>query len=143
MIYYESVTGARARVASHRPLVTDLALLPHQPTLPPTPATMTSPSILPLLKALSTARDTVSPEDVTNAIALSFKDELSPVQTGALLTALHFTGLDQKAEIIAAAARAMREAGLKIEGLGDDVDGTNGSDETYSGGLVSSPAVRR
>lgn len=98
---------------------------------------MTPPSILPLLKALSAARDTVSPEDVTNAIALSFKDELSPVQTGALLTALHFTGLDQKAEIIAAAAKAMRAAGLKIDGLGEDVNGTNGNDGTYAGGLVS------
>lgn len=102
--------------------------------------TMTTPektSILPLLKALSTAHAAVSPEDITAAIALSFKNELSPVQTGALLTALHFTGLDQKAEIIAAAARAMRDAGLKIDGLGKDVHGMNGSDEEYGGGLVS------
>lgn len=98
---------------------------------------MTAPSILPLLKALSTARDTVSPQDITEAIALSFKDELSPVQTGALLTALHFTGFDQRAEIIAAAARAMRGAGLKVEGLGQGVHGTNGKDGEYAGGLVS------
>jgi anthranilate phosphoribosyltransferase len=94
-------------------------------------------SILPLLRALSTSTDSISPTDITEAISLIFKDELSPVQTGALLTALHFTKLDQKAEIIAAAASAMRGAGLKIDGLQGDVCGNEGTEGKYGGGLVS------
>ncbi|KAL7266351.1 anthranilate phosphoribosyltransferase [Rhizina undulata] len=90
-------------------------------------------SILPLLKSLSTSQSQVSPEDITAALTHSFNDALSPVQTGALLTALHFTGLDQKAEIIAAAAKAMRGAGVKIEGL-ENMEAE--SEGEYHGGLV-------
>ncbi|RPA95567.1 hypothetical protein L873DRAFT_1697616 [Choiromyces venosus 120613-1] len=93
-------------------------------------------SILSLLKTLSESPDTVSPEDITKAITHSFKDELSPVQTGTLLTTLHFTKLDQKPEIIAAAAKAMRAAGLKVDGLQADVWGNETSEGKYGGGLV-------
>ncbi|KAH0609931.1 uncharacterized protein H6S33_012477 [Morchella sextelata] len=93
-------------------------------------------SILPLLKALSTARNTVTPDLITSAIALSFRDELSPAQTAALLTALHFTGLDQQPAIIAAAATAMRDAGLLIPALPDAVHGTHSAPGSYGGGLV-------
>ncbi|KAG0136749.1 Anthranilate phosphoribosyltransferase [Tuber indicum] len=93
-------------------------------------------SILSLLKALSESPDTISPEDITKAITHSFNDELSPVQTGTLLTTLHFTKLDQKPEIIAAAARAMRAAGLKVDGLRADAWGDETSEGKYGGGLV-------
>lgn len=94
-------------------------------------------SILPLLRALSTSTDSITPADITEAISHIFRDELSPVQAGALLTSLHFTKLDQEAGIIAAAASAMRGAGLKVGGLRDGVFGNQGSDERYGGGLVS------
>ncbi|KAG0637999.1 anthranilate phosphoribosyltransferase [Tuber brumale] len=93
-------------------------------------------SILSLLKALSGSPDTISPEDIMKAITHSFNDELSPVQTGTLLTTLHFTKLDQKPEIIAAAARAMRAVGLKVDGLLADVWGGENSEGKYGGGLV-------
>jgi len=110
-----------------------------QPTSTPPHSIMAEAkiSILPLLKALSEPSGTVSPEDITKAITHSFKDELSPVQTGALLTTLHFTKLDQKPEIIAAAAKAMRAAGLKVDGLQADVWGDETSGGKYGGGLVS------
>ncbi|KAI5849451.1 glycosyl transferase family, a/b domain-containing protein [Morchella snyderi] len=92
-------------------------------------------SILPLLKALSTARSTVTPDLITSAIALSFRDELSPAQAAALLTALHFTGLDQHPAIIAAAATAMRAAGLSIPALPTAVHGTHSAPGSYGGGL--------
>lgn len=94
-------------------------------------------SILPLLKALSTARPDVTPDHITSAIALSFRDELSPAQTAALLTALHFTGLDQQPAIIAAAATAMRDAGLRLPPLPTAVHGTHSAPGSYGGGLVS------
>ncbi|CUS14641.1 unnamed protein product [Tuber aestivum] len=94
-------------------------------------------SILPLLRALSESPDAIAPEDITKAITHSFNDHLSPVQTGTLLTTLHFTKLDQKPEIIAAAARAMRAAGLTVDGLQADTWGDETSGGKYGGGLVS------
>ncbi|KAF2460731.1 glycosyl transferase [Lineolata rhizophorae] len=74
--------------------------------------------INPLLKRLwpNPATENVSAAEIAAAISLIFTDSLSPVQTGALLTALHFTGWDRRADVIAACAAAMRDAATPVDG---------------------------
>ncbi|KAI5780427.1 glycosyl transferase family, a/b domain-containing protein [Geopyxis carbonaria] len=94
-------------------------------------------SLLPLLTALSKSPSTIPATTVTSAITAISQARCSPVQTGALLTALHYTGLDQRADIIAGAATAMRGAGVVIPGLvAQGSDGGEGREGTYQGGLV-------
>jgi anthranilate phosphoribosyltransferase len=96
--------------------------------------------ITPLLRRLwpSPAKENVNPTEIADAISLIFTDSLSPVQVGALLTALHFTGLDRKAEVLAVCAHAMRQAAVKTdEGqLRKVVDSRRRPEGTYKGGLV-------
>lgn len=96
-------------------------------------------SIAPLLKRLSEKSETITPAEITTAIDHIFTNQLSLVQASALLTALHFTGLDVKPEIIAAAAEGMRGNGLYVEGLEELVEKIEGVKirGTYEGGLVS------
>lgn len=98
-------------------------------------------SITPLLKRLwpSPGENNVTAEEIALAISHIFTDQLSPVQTGALLTCLHFTGWDRRADVIAKCAEAMRGAASKIdrEEL-ENVVKVNGRPEgDYHGGLVS------
>lgn len=97
-------------------------------------------TVLPLLKKLATARSSIAPSEVTDALSLVFLGQVSAVQTGALLTSLHYTGLDCSPPIIAAAASAMRNAGLRIQGLPVPAPPATASTPTpsgcYSGGLV-------
>lgn len=93
-------------------------------------------SILPLLKLLSTSRDSVTPSQITTAITHIFHDALTPAQTSSLLTALHFTSLDQHPPIIAAAATAMRAAGTPLLPMPPSVHGMHSSPNSYGGGLV-------
>lgn len=98
-------------------------------------------SITPLLRRLwpSPGDANVSADEIAAAISHIFTDQLSPVQTGALLTCLHFTGWDTKADVIAKCAQAMRAAASQTdkETL-DNVVKTHGRPEgEYNGGLVS------
>jgi anthranilate phosphoribosyltransferase len=97
-------------------------------------------SITPLLKRLwpADAAADVTAAEIADAISLIFTDRLSPVQTGALLTALHFTGLDRRADVLAKCAAAMREAAAPV-----DIDAMRGvvgrrgrKEGGYHGGLV-------
>ncbi|KAI9825564.1 MAG: anthranilate phosphoribosyltransferase [Phylliscum demangeonii] len=74
-------------------------------------------SITPLLKRLwpSPATAQVTAAEIALAIAHIFEDRLSAVQTGALLTALHFTGWDSRADVIAQCAAAMRQAAASVD----------------------------
>jgi anthranilate phosphoribosyltransferase len=98
-------------------------------------------SITPLLRRLwpSPGENNVTAEEVALAISHIFTDQLSPVQTGALLTCLHFTGWDRRPDVIAKCAEAMREAASHIDR--DElarVVKTRGKPEgDYEGGLVS------
>ncbi|KAI9679050.1 MAG: anthranilate phosphoribosyltransferase [Trizodia sp. TS-e1964] len=69
-------------------------------------------SITPLLKRLwpSPSEANVSAEEIALAISHIFTNQLSSIQTGALLTALHFTGWDRRADILAQCAQEMRNA---------------------------------
>ncbi len=81
----------------------------------------------------------VSAAEIAAAISLIFTDELSAVQTGALLTCLHFTGRDRHADVIAKCASAMREAAAPMDrsALEAVVRKVGKSEGAYKGGLVS------
>src|ERR1700753_1104664 len=93
-----------------------------------------------LLKRLwpSPAGENVTATDIANAISHIFTNSLSPVQTGALLTALHFTGLDRQADVLALCAQAMRQAAAKVDQLQlrGVVKVRGRSEGDYKGGLV-------
>ncbi|KAI9783906.1 MAG: anthranilate phosphoribosyltransferase [Peltula sp. TS41687] len=84
---------------------------------PPTTTNRQYISITPLLKRLwpSPAKSKVTADEIALAISHIFTDQLSAVQTGALLTALHFTGWDRRANVIAQCASAMRQAAVPVD----------------------------
>ena len=98
-------------------------------------------SITPLLKRLwpSPSENRVTAGEVAQAISHIFTDQLSPVQTGALLTCLHFTGWDRRADVIAKCAEVMREAASQVdrEQLAEVVRTRGRKEGDYHGGLVS------
>lgn len=98
-------------------------------------------SITPLLRRLwpSPGENNVTAEEIALAISHIFTDQLSPVQTGALLTCLHFTGWDRRADVIAKCAEAMRAAASQIDSkdLERVVKEKGRPEGDYQGGLVS------
>ena len=100
-------------------------------------------SITPLLRRLwpNPGESQVTAEEIALAISHIFTNQLSPVQTGALLTCLHFTGWDRRADVIAKCAEAMREAASKIDrkDLAEVVQARGRKEGDYHGGLVSPP----
>lgn len=98
-------------------------------------------SITPLLKRLwpSPWDNNVTVEEIALAIEHIFTGQLSPVQTGALLTCLHFTGWDRRSDIIAHCAKVMRDFATPIDKTElDRVVRARGRPEgEYHGGLVS------
>jgi anthranilate phosphoribosyltransferase len=98
-------------------------------------------SITPLLSRLwpSPHDANVTAEEIALAISHIFTDQLSPVQTGALLTCLHFTGWDRRADVIAKCAEAMRVAAAVIDKdeLQRVVEARGKPRGRYNGGLVS------
>ncbi|KAI9674711.1 MAG: anthranilate phosphoribosyltransferase [Caeruleum heppii] len=96
-------------------------------------------SITPLLKRLwpSPAKANVTADEIALAISHIFTDELSPVQTGALLTGLHFTGWDRRPDVIAKCAQAMRDAAavVDLEALRKAVERRGRKEGNYHGGL--------
>ncbi|KAI0018472.1 anthranilate phosphoribosyltransferase [Xylariomycetidae sp. FL0641] len=95
--------------------------------------------IRPLLQRLwpDPEKEGVTAKEIADAIALIFTNQLSPVQTGSLLTALHFTGLDRRADVLAEASAAMRRhaAKIDIESLEASLASTKRVEGTYMGGL--------
>ncbi|KAI5862489.1 anthranilate phosphoribosyltransferase [Durotheca rogersii] len=73
--------------------------------------------IRPLLQRLwpDPAKEKVTAKEISEALAHIFTNRLSPVQTGSLLTALHFTGWDRRADVLAEASAAMRHHAAKID----------------------------
>lgn len=102
-------------------------------------------SITPLLRRLwpSPGENLVTPNEIAVAISHIFTDQLSPVQTGALLTCLHFTGWDRRADVIAKCAEAMRDAAAPIdkELLRRVVKSRGRPEGQYEGGLVRNPPL--
>lgn len=99
-------------------------------------------SITPLLQRLaypSAGEIKVSAEEIGAAFALIFEDRLSTVQTAALLTLLHSTGLDRDAAVIAVCSRRMREAATAVpkRSLRALLNKRSLREGGYNGGLVS------
>lgn len=98
-------------------------------------------SITPLLKRLWPAgvEPHVSADEIATAISHIFTNQLSPVQIGALLTCLHFTGRDRTADVIAKCAKAMRDAAAPLDRsiLAEVVKRKDMGEGNYKGGLVS------
>jgi len=98
-------------------------------------------SITPLLTRLwpSPGDANVTADEIALAISHIFTGQLSPVQTGALLTCLHFTGWDRRADVIAKCAEAMRVAAAPVnkEELQKVVKAHGKAHGKYEGGLVS------
>lgn len=96
-------------------------------------------SITPLLKRLwpSPAKENVTPAEIASAISHIFTNSLTPVQTGALLTALHFTGLDREAEVLSKCALAMRNAAAQVDrsSLLEVIRKRGRKEGRYNGGL--------
>lgn len=97
-------------------------------------------SITHLLRRLwpSPGDSQVTADEIALAISHIFTDQLSPVQTGALLTCLHFTGWDTKADVIAKCAEVMRNAAAPIdrEQLKEVIKRNGRPEGRYNGGLV-------
>lgn len=74
-------------------------------------------SILPLLKRLwpDPDKDGVTADEIALALSRIFTDSLSPVQTGALLTCLHFTGWDRRSDVLSRCSRVMCEAASQVD----------------------------
>jgi anthranilate phosphoribosyltransferase len=97
-------------------------------------------AITPLLKRLwhESSDTTPSAEEIAAAVALIFSNELSDVQTGALLTALHFTDRDREAGVLTECAETMRAAALPtdMEALRSVMQRQGRHEGAYTGGLV-------
>ena|ERR1700712_5053385 len=100
-------------------------------------------SITPLLKRLwpAPAKESVTASEIAAAISHIFSNSLSSVQTGALLTALHFTGLDRQADVLSKCAQAMRAAAAQVDhkALREVVSKRGKKEGAYRGGLVCPP----
>jgi anthranilate phosphoribosyltransferase len=104
-------------------------------------------SISPLLKRLAyhtNADIPVSADEIASAFALIFDDQLSVIQSAALLTLLHSTGKDREPDVIAKCSLRMRDAANKIEPepLKQIVKSRGKREGLYKGGLVSLVVVR-
>jgi anthranilate phosphoribosyltransferase len=97
-------------------------------------------SITPLLKRIwpSPAKENVTADEIASAISHIFTNSLTPVQTGALLTALHFTGLDRQPEVLSKCAEAMRNASSQVDkkALREVIAKRGRKEGSYRGGLV-------
>ena len=102
-------------------------------------------SITPLLKRLwpSPAKENVTASEIAGAISHIFTNSLTPVQTGALLTALHFTGLDRQPEVLSKCSLAMRNAAVQVDraSLREVVRARGRKEGQYRGGLVRTPPI--
>jgi anthranilate phosphoribosyltransferase len=110
------------------------------PPIESQPSELAQISITPLLKRIwpSPGENNVTAEEIALAISHIFTNQLSPVQTGALLTCLHFTGWDRKADVIAHCAASMRDASSKsdMDKLKEVVKRKGKAEGSYNGGLV-------
>ncbi|KAH7130697.1 glycosyl transferase [Dendryphion nanum] len=96
-------------------------------------------SITPLLKRLWHENAGPRPDatEIAAAVALIFENKLSEVQTGALLTCLHFTERDRQADVLSKCARVMRDFArdIDVEVLSKVIEQRGRKEGTYHGGL--------
>ncbi len=80
-------------------------------------------------------------DEIADALAYFFTNQVSDVQAGSLLMCLHFTGLDRRADVLAACAARMRTAAANVdsEALAKAVAQRGCGEGDYKGGLVRLP----
>lgn len=98
-------------------------------------------TINPLLKKLKPgiqSQPEVSAPEIAFAISNIFANKLSPVQTAILLYNLSITELDERPDVLAACAVAMRAAAVPVDAqrLRNAVQARNAAVNGYKGGLV-------
>lgn len=103
-------------------------------------------SITPLLKRLWHETSSTKPtaDEIAAALSLIFTNSLSEVQTGALLTCLHFTDEDRQAEVLAKCSKAMRDFSTKIDfdTLKQVLQKRGKKEGNYHGGLVRTKSLQ-
>lgn len=104
----------------------------------------TTISIAPLLARLadpSTTLYSITGTEIATAISHIFANNISAVQTGCLLYALHTTQMDRRPDILAACASSMRYASAQVdvEALRAVVERRGRKEGQYDGGLVLFP----
>ncbi|PSN59745.1 hypothetical protein BS50DRAFT_579775 [Corynespora cassiicola Philippines] len=96
-------------------------------------------SITPLLKRLWHESPATKPTaaEIAAALSLIFTNSLSEVQTGALLTCLHFTDRDRQADVLSKCSEAMRNyaTGIDTAGLSKLLAERGRKEGDYHGGL--------
>lgn len=96
-------------------------------------------SITPLLKRLWHESAATAPDatEIAAAISLIFTNSLSEVQMGALLTCLHFTERDRRADVLTKCAQSMRDFStpMDLDGLVELIAERGRKDGDYHGGL--------
>lgn len=77
-------------------------------------------------------------EDIAEAISHFFTNQVSDVQAASLLMCMHFTGMDRKADVMAACAAAMMKAAAQVDAdeLRSVVEKRGRPEGSYKGGLV-------
>jgi len=97
-------------------------------------------SITPLLKRLWHESAATKPDaaEIAAALSLVFTNSLSEVQTGALLTCLHFTDLDRQADVLTKCSEAMRNFAVKVDydEIKQIITERGRKEGGYNGGLV-------
>ncbi|KAI2626271.1 glycosyl transferase [Xylaria nigripes] len=95
--------------------------------------------IRPLLERLwpDPGMKNVTANEIAEAMTLIFVNKLTPVQTGSLLTALHFTGWDRRADVLAETSAVMRQHAKKIDlqALEDVLSQKRRPEGNYMGGF--------
>lgn len=92
----------------------------------------------PLLTKLWPNSDVVTPDEIADAIGQFFTNQVTEAQTASLLMALHFTGLDFRADVLAKCAKAMLKAAAPIPTaeLEAIIETRGRKAGSYRGGLV-------
>lgn len=86
--------------------------------------------------------DPVTADEIAQAISYFFTNQVSDVQASSLLIALHFTGLDRHADVLAKTAAAMLKAAAKVDvdELRNAISSKPRQEGAYQGGLVHPPS---
>jgi anthranilate phosphoribosyltransferase len=93
--------------------------------------------VKPLLSRLWPCHPSVQADEIADALALFFKNQVSEAQSASLLMCLHFTGLDRRADVLAECAARMRAAAAQIDvkQLGEVISRRGRREGAYEGGL--------
>ncbi|PHH88537.1 hypothetical protein CDD83_7417 [Cordyceps sp. RAO-2017] len=93
--------------------------------------------IKPLLTKLWPVNSDVDPGEIAEAISHFFTNQVTEAQTASLLMALHFTGMDLRADVLARCAHAMMHAAapIPLDELGAVLEGRARREGDYRGGL--------